>query len=73
MTIACNAKEDIFRGTVHPKIKLAETHLQAIQDVDEFVCFFIITDLEKNVALYHLLTNTGSSAVNGCRLKEISQ
>ncbi len=39
------------------------THLQAIQDVDEFV----LLDLEKvSITVHHLLTN-GSSAVNGCR------
>ncbi len=35
-------KNIFFKGTVHPKIKM--THIQAMQDVDEFVSS---SDLEK--------------------------
>ncbi len=48
------------------KMCLKFTHLQAIQDVDEFV----LLDLEKFSSTVHLLLTSGSSAVNGCRQNE---
>ncbi len=47
------------------KICWKYTHLQVIQDVDEFVLFF-------RTDLYHLLTS-GSYGVNGCRQNERPQ
>ncbi len=42
-------------------------HSPAIQDVNEFVSSS--EQIQRNVALHHLLTN-GSSAVNECRQNE---